>query len=167
MSLESFALLAEIVAAIGVIVSLVYLSFQLKQNNDLATGTAQRELMNSFQEVLDRVRTNPTLFQKGLSQFNDLNNAEKLEFHMIFNQFVDHLEQPLRMLEKGLETPDNVKIYGDICMAFLREPGGLEIWEKNRSLYFPLSREYIENRLANDEKNQTPLLELVPWFAPD
>jgi hypothetical protein len=166
-TLETFALWSEIVGAIGVIVSLMYLAFQLKQNNSLATGTAQRELMNSFQETLDRVRTNPVLFQRGLKEFESLTNAEQLEFHMIFNHFVDHLEQPLRMLEKGLETPDNVQVYGDICMSFLREPGGLAIWEKNKPLYFPRSRAYIEARLSDPGDHQAPLSELMPWFAPD
>ena len=167
MTLETFALWSEIVGAMGVIVSLVYLAFQLKQNNTLAAGTAQRELMNSFQENMDRVRTNPVLYQRGLTEFENLTKAEQLEFHMIFNHFIDHLEQPLRMLEKGLETPDNVQVYGDICMAFVREPGGMAIWEKNKSLYFPRSRAYIESRLNDKSEQHQPLSELMPWFAPD
>jgi hypothetical protein len=148
--------IGEFVAALATIATLVYLAIQVRQNNQLgrqnnklALGAAQRELMTTFQVNLDRVARDPLLFQRGLREFESLSSKDKLAFEMVFNQFINHLEQTLRMHVLDLESQDNVDIYGDICLAFVQEPGGLEVWEKTKSLFFPMSREYVEKRLAD------------------
>ncbi len=138
MNWDAIGAVGELAGALAVLITLIYLAVQLRQNTNLASGAAQREVMASFQLNLDRVRTNPQLVQKGLAQFDSLSLAEQLEFTMIINQFVNHLEQPLRMLNRGLETQDTVDVYGDICMALLQESGGLELWERTKPLFFRL-----------------------------
>ena len=66
-----------------------------------------------------------------------------------------------------LESQDNVDIYGDICLAFVQEPGGMEVWEKTKSLFFPMSREYVENRLADGSSLPPRAADTIPWFAPE
>jgi hypothetical protein len=167
MNWEIAVAVAEIAGAIAVVVTLLYLTFQLRQNNNLASGAAQRELMTGFQENLDRIRSAPKLFQHGLRDFENLPNVDQLEFQMIFNHFVDHLEVVLRMAERGLETQDNVNIYGDICLAFLQEPGGMKIWEKCKPLFFTLSREYVEGRLADKSTLPPRIGDSMAWWTPD
>ena len=84
---------------------------------------------------------------------------------MIFNQWINHLEQTLRMLGRGLETQDNVDMYGNICPVWILEPGGLRIWELNRKYYFPLPREYLESRLVDPETLPPRVREFAPWFV--
>jgi len=155
----------EFFGALLLFASLVYVGVQVRQNTNLASGTAQREVMASFQLNLDRIRTNPQLVQKGLAQFDSLSHAEQLEFTMIINQFVNHLEQPLRMLNRGLETQDTVDVYGDICMAILQEPGGLELWERTKPLFFPLARQYVEERFKNPGTLPPPISKELPWWG--
>ncbi len=167
MTIQDLGSLGEFVAAIATVSTLVYLAVQLKQSTGLAKATAQRDVMNSFQANLDQVRTDPRLWQMGLHDFNSLTNAEKLEFQMIFNRFVNHLEQPLRMLDQSLETQDNVDIYGDICLSIVQEPGAMQLWEKTAPLFFPLSRAYVEKRLADPDTLPPKIGDLWPWSAPD
>jgi hypothetical protein len=69
------------------------------------------------------------------------------------------------MLGRGLETQDNVDMYGNICPVWILEPGGLRIWELNRKYYFPLPREYLESRLADPETLPPRVREFSPWFV--
>ena len=165
MSLAEFANLGEAIGGLAVLVTLVYLAVQVRQNTDLAQGAAQRDLMNSFQANLDRVRRNPQRWQRGLLEFERLSNAEQLEFMLTLNPFVNHLEQVLRMRRR--ETQDNVDIYGDICLSVLQEPGARKVWESTRPLYFPLSREYIERRLSDEAGLPPRISESLPWNLPD
>jgi hypothetical protein len=98
-----------------------------------------------------------------LNGLGELTDSEKFEFGFIFNQFLNQLEQPLRMLERGLETQDNVDMYGDICVAFLQVPGGWDIWEQTREYYFPLSRAYVEARLRDRKSLPPSILEIHSW----
>jgi len=167
MSFQDYGSMAELIAAVATVVTLLYLAVQLRQNTNLASGAAQREVMAPFQLNLDRVRTNPQLVQKGLAQFDSLSLAEQHEFTMVINQFVNHLEQPLRMLNRGLETQDTVDVYGDICMAILQEPGGLELWERTKPLFFPLARQYVEERFKNPGTLPPPISKELPWWGAD
>ena len=167
MNWDALGAVGELVGAIAVVVTLAYLAFQIRQNNNLASGAAQRELMSGFQENLDRVRSDPILFARGLRDFENLSNAEKMEFQLMFNPFINHLELPLRMVKRGLETEDNVDIYGDICLAFVQEPGGMICWEACKPLFFTLSREYVESRLLDKATLPPRIGDSMPWFAPE
>jgi hypothetical protein len=163
-TLEQLYFASQIAAAAAIVASLIFVGVQVKQNTNLAAGETQRELMNGFQAQLERITAEPDLFRRGLSGLHSLSETEKVQFSIIFNQFVNHLELPLRMVNRGLETQDNVDLYGNICVAFLLEPGGLEIWERTRPYYFPLSRGYVESRLANPETLPPRVSEVYPWF---
>ena len=73
----------EFVGSIAVLATLIYLAFQIRQNNNLASGSAQRELMTGFQDNLDRARSAPKLFQYGLRDFENLSNVDQLEFNCV------------------------------------------------------------------------------------
>ena len=167
MDIMELGAIGELVGGVAVLVTLIYLALQVRQNTDLAQGAAQRDLMNAFQANLDRIARDPATFQKGLRRFSTSSNQDRLRFQTAFAPFVNHLEQVLRMRKRGLETQDNVDIYGDICLALFQEPGGREVWEHTKPLFFPMSREYIERRLAKGQDLPRPTSESVPWFAPD
>jgi len=167
LSIQDLGNIGELVAAIATVATLIYLAVQLKQSTGLAQATAQRDLMNSFQANLDRVRSAPEIWHRGLNDFDQLSSVEKTEFQMMFNPFVNHLEQPLRMYERNLETKDNVDVYGDICLSILQEPGAMQLWESTKDIFFPLSRVYIENRLANPDTLPPKVSTLWPWIVVD
>lgn len=167
MSLTDLANLGEAIGGLAVLVTLVYLAVQVRQNTDLAQGAAQRDLMNAFQANLDRIARDPRLWQRGLVEFETLSNAEQLTFMATVNPFVNHLEQVLRMRARGLETQDNLDVYGDICMAIIQEPGARRVWEQTKPLYFPRSREYIERRLLDGAGLPPRASETLPWHVPD
>jgi len=167
MSLADLANLGEAIGGVAVLVTLIYLAFQMRQSADLAQGVAQRDLMNSFQDNLDRVARDPILWQRGVTDFEALSNEDKLLFQLAFNPFINHLEQTLRMRGRGLESQDNVDVYGNICLSLVLEPGVRQLWEQMKPLYFPLSREYIEQRLNDGADSAPRASEVMPWTVPD
>jgi hypothetical protein len=165
MDIMELGAIGELVGGVAVIATLIYLAVQIRQSTALAQGTAQRDLMNSFQLNLDRIARDPGVWHKGLQEFDTASNEECLRFHLAFAPSVNHLEQALRMLSRGLETQDNIDIYGDICLSWLQEPGGRAVWEHTKPLFFPMSRQYIERRLSDRGSLPPPVSESVPWFA--
>ena len=167
MDIMELGAIGELVGGVAVIATLIYLAVQVRQNTDLAQGAAQRDLMNSFQANLDRIARDPVAWHKGLQEFDTSPNPDRLRFHLAFAPFINHLEQALRMLSRGLEAQDNVDIYGDICLSYLQEPGGKAVWEHTKPLFFPISRQYIERRLADPSSLPPRVSESVPWFGSD
>ena len=167
MDIMELGALGELVGGVAVIATLLYLAVQIRQATSVAQGTAEQELMDAVQRISDQIARQPELWQKGLASFVSLRNREQLTFSAMINPWVNVLEQTLRMHGRGLLTQDNVDLYGDICLSFIREPGGREVWERTKPLFFPMSRRYIQRRLDGDVDLPPPVSQLLPWHKVD
>ncbi len=166
MDIMELGAIGELVGGVAVIATLIYLALQIRQNTNLAQGTAQRELMDSFQANIDRVAQDPATWQEGCRSFETLSNEEQLRFAAMFNPWINQLEQVLRMGRRGLEAEDNIENYGNVCLSMVQEPGALEVWNRSKHLFFPMSRDYIETRLENSRDLPPRLSEVLPWWGP-
>ena len=76
MNWEAAGAVGEIVGAVAVLITLVYLAAQIKQSNDLARFSASKELMNQFNGLNRLVTTDATLRQT-LMKTADLSDEER------------------------------------------------------------------------------------------
>ena len=99
MNWEMLAAIGQLVAAIGVIPSLVWLAFQIREQNKerrragINILTAQwSELVKSAQES----REFAVLFLQGVRSFNDLDGPEKIRFTAFFTRSARAALSPIR-----------------------------------------------------------------------
>ncbi len=82
---------AEIVAAVGVIFSLLYLARQIRGSSNTENSRAFESAINSFHlataNLLDT--GNLDLFMKGLADYESLSESETLKFHVLAVHFID------------------------------------------------------------------------------
>ncbi len=93
MTLEDLGNLGEIVAAIGVVVSLIYLGRQIRQNTAHLSQNTQSVQLSALEATVEsgnRVRelliVNPELselYTKGLEGYSQLDRTERLRFGML------------------------------------------------------------------------------------
>ena len=76
MSWEAVGAVGEILGAIAVLVTLVYLATQVKQSNDLARFNASKELVNQFNEINRLVATDASL-RRILAETGELSADER------------------------------------------------------------------------------------------
>ena len=95
MNWEMLSAIGQVVAAVGVIPSLIYLAIQIREQNKerrragINILTAQwSELVKSAQES----REFALLFLKGMHSFNDLDAPDKLRFSAFFTRFTRNCE---------------------------------------------------------------------------
>jgi len=102
MTLEDLGNVGELIGAIGVIVSLVFVGFQI-QRNTKALQTANRE--TSVTRTIETTRylagsEVSELYLSGLSDFHGLPKSEKFQVSMIFlSQVTDWLDQYHKYIE--------------------------------------------------------------------
>jgi len=80
MSIEQVAAFAEILASIGVIISLIYISRQLKQNTDMMQVSASSERVDRDYSIVDPLLNNKDVAEiwvKGGSNLDDLDEADQ------------------------------------------------------------------------------------------
>lgn len=117
MSIQEWAAIAEIVSAIAVIASLVYLAMQIRQNThglqmnlkstelaaferNVETGNRMRELFILNDEVAK-------LYSRGMKSYTELDDSEKMRFGMILSNVFSALQGAyVRQLTYG-NDPEN------------------------------------------------------------
>ena len=97
---------AELVAAVGVIFSLVYLARQIRQSNATDQLTATLSLQSSYNEVGDLFLRDGDVVAKGLVDLDSLDPAGQLKFLVIFHLFFGHVELVHSHERKGMLDPD-------------------------------------------------------------
>lgn len=83
---EAIAALAELGGTLGIVVTLVYLAFQIRQNSRLISTTianADREASNDFSSLLAGNREAVRVFWAGLENRDDLELIDRQQFDAI------------------------------------------------------------------------------------
>ena len=88
MTLEQYAYLAEIIGVIIVVVTLLYLSIQVRQGAHLMRSESRQALLNNQREVLLSYLDNMDLFDRMASQ-QELSRADQRRFAVLWIAFND------------------------------------------------------------------------------
>ena len=108
MNWEAIGVVAEVVAATGVIITLVYVAIQIKQNTASTRTLTQQQLFDSVMEVNCRIADSPDiakLMVKANIDYTTLESEEQIRLNYLFinwftlwhSAFVD---QKARLLDK-------------------------------------------------------------------
>lgn len=159
---------AEILGVVLLVVSLIYVSVQLKQNNQLARAESERDILRDWnQEISKLVQDAPTtqIFQKALVDFDVLTNVEKCMFMVRMANLMNVYISCLRMAEKGMIQDKEVTIFGNVCFSMIITPGGRQWWSVAGPLF--TIRDEIDRRIEREGDSAMNFIDHVPFWAPD
>lgn len=152
-NLESLANLGEIIGAITVVVSLIYLAVQVRQN----TRAQQTE---NFSRALDRVAAiqatlsqDPDvsiIFSKGVSDPSDLTSRERMQFTWTMYELFGAFEF-MFLASKSNEIPEEIWQRWSSAVAWWLTFSGVKTWWEARPIPFSRSfTSYVESLLENN-----------------
>ncbi|MEH6636154.1 MAG: hypothetical protein V7700_11570 [Halioglobus sp.] len=152
MNWDAIAAVAEIVAAIGVIVSLLYLALQTRKNTkELARSnsrqtyadhaTALRPLVESA-ELCD-------LFVKGQESRGSLEVSERYRFDLAMANWLQAVEQAFADHRVGNYPVEFMNSHTNNVPAFLNTPGGTSFWNERKVWFSEAFQEEVENLRQN------------------
>jgi len=149
---------AEIVAAVGVIFSLLYLARQIRGSSNTENSRAFESAINSFHRATANLLDtgNLDLFMKGLADYESLSESETLKFHVLAVHFIDRFEimlqfERLNITDKGHLTG----MFGPIMRDWLNYPGFRTVWDRE-SPYFSVNlRQWHHENIEGKELSAT------------
>ena len=141
MSLEDLGNIGELIGALGVIVSLFYLAYQIRQNTRALHSSCYAQSVEQAWLVNVAVAQDAALARlfSEVASGNALTPAEESRFSAAIDNLFFALENLFRQYERGLldaDTWENVVVNG---LAKLSPP----IWERWRTREGPLSRRLL------------------------
>ena len=143
----------EMLGAIGVIASLLYLARQMRSAAADARRAAAQAVFTKMNTVYESVSANPQLadvFLRGTANLSALSPGEATQFSALLIGFVRSYEELLHYKRGGTVGDwvwESVEL---VVLPTLTTPGGLEWWAKRRSWFTPAFQAHVANVMPGE-----------------
>ena len=147
MKLKKWALIAEIVGAAGVILSLIFVGYQLKANSEILAAQAVFDLRESNSLMSRDMITNAQfaeMISRGYDDYDSLTDVERWRFDFWVEEVLTHRMTAWKFAQQGLIDVEEIDTWQTSTCALLSLPGARKVWAQDRPWLRSDFREDIE-----------------------
>jgi hypothetical protein len=144
MSLVELANLGEFLGGLAVIISLVFVGYQIRQNTRSVRDHSELSLSYKFADLHGRVNENPDLarlFDDAMSDPEGLSNEDVSRFRWFMAEIFCVYDGAYHLYKRGQISEASWRVKISSAKAFLENPILKEWWESRMT---PLSSEFFE-----------------------
>ncbi len=162
MTITELGSIGELIGAILVLVTLIYLAIQLRANNDIAKVSGHRDLIKQFndwyREMEDQALVE--ILIKGSSEFSQLSSQEQLKFDSFLHRYLHICEQAAYM-GRGKFIPQGSYDAFMFAAVAMTSHGAREWWNESKLTYAADFVTMIE-KVREQHPDISPIWELFP-----
>lgn len=146
---------SEVIAAVAVVVSLVYLATQIRQATKIARATTRNAIAESAQALSQDVIENADMAEIFVKHLNgeELNAVEMLRMQGRCYRDMRHWENIYYQVREGLLTEEEWSGFRRNLAALFEIGAYREYWASESDLYSDAFREQIDNLLKKDSED--------------
>jgi hypothetical protein len=165
--LDSLGNIGGFIGGIAVVVTLVYLAVQIRQNTK-ALETASRQAISEGYRESNRLRIDPETgfaWAKGLTSFADLSFSERHLFSTVIIDEALFFQGAFALYESGQLDDSTYNAYLNWFSSIVATPGGSHWWETTaRPIFTPGMIKAVDERRA---KGDLPDIRSLPGLQLD
>jgi len=166
-TIQDWGAIGEIIGAIAVCATLLYLSFQVSEAKKSTKAQVSDNVLTSWSREIRGWGENErvaSIMGKGINDFKALSQPEKLIFHVRADAlFVEYLRQK-ELFEQGVwDWPDR-NIVESVIGSLIISPGGEQWWSEY--LFMSPARHHIESFIEKERDSLKPASDLSWLRAP-
>ena len=153
MTISELGSLGEFVSSIAVIVTLIYLATQLRQNTKAIRAASTQALDQSITgniALWASTQDNAVLMERGLNAHESLSEEEAIHFQTLIAAFFLTMDSSYWSYRNALLPVELWDREQEVIRAWVNRPGGRIAWEQKRSQVSKPFREYVEANLRDD-----------------
>ena len=156
----------EVVGAAGVILTLIYLAFQVRQNTRQMRSEGHQAITDSYSETLGQLLADPALFEtviRGCQDWDSITPFQQSQCHIFYHQHLMHFRVAFQLREKGSIDDDVYRSIEDVQIKFMANPGNRVWWKMvGEGLVEPKLARLINEKLVDADGT-----EAAPWISAD
>jgi hypothetical protein len=159
MSLEDLGNIGEFVAAVAVVVSLIYLAVQIRQNTAQLVQNAEEFRMSFRQQEYGRIidfnsvviasRDVGDLLDRGRTDFDSLDGADRQRWNAYLHSLFRHYEGGYQFMVGGVQEKRVLALH-----YYLKAPSTRKFWRSVRETYEKSFREHVDSLVAEIEAGE-------------
>ena len=119
--------IVELLGAIAVLATLVYLAAQTRQNADAITANTRQAILASDQEFLQAIRDDPEL--ELLRYKSELTDREKIRLYFLYLTFARMRESNWFQYQSGVLDRYTWESYRNSIVVMYSTPNGIKWWD--------------------------------------
>jgi hypothetical protein len=152
LTLEDFGNLGEVIGAIAVVISLVYLAVQIRQNTRMVRASAEQAVFESGIEFDRTLVSDPELtriWHLGRSNPDELTKEEARRFRRLMSMLYRNFENLYFQHQKALVDDHVFAVWREgFFIQFYQQPGVLRWWESYGGFFTEEFRGFVERERA-------------------
>ncbi len=166
MTLSDLASLGSFVSGIAVLVSLIYLALQIRQNTRTQRVTAHQNRQDFAQQFLLKLSEEPTaaVFLRGAAGSPDLTPAEFLQFNALMRYWFLGNSGVIWLRDNGMSDHDSITDIVAVLRNRLRDPGCRAAWEVSKHMFLPSFQALVE-KINAEPQAASDVKEFDVWKA--
>ena len=153
MSLEQLGLIANIVGAIAIVITLVYLAIQIKDNARSSPSAAVTDATTAMQAFYQELGSNPAtskLFLEAVTNPDGLSQQDQFQFVMLMHSCFLGFQRSFFLAREGTLDVALRDSIGTAMHAVSRSPGMHLYWRQRKAYFQPEFVEWVEGLLARE-----------------
>ena len=150
MNLESLGNIGEFIGGLAVIVSLLYLAIQIRQNTKTIRASNYESVLNGLREFHALIAQDGELadiFMRGSADLASLKPQERVRFNMVQYNVFTNFSVAIHLHEQGMIESRLLRVFEDGLISMLDQPGVLAWWMSDDAKQLE-NWDYIERRRA-------------------
>lgn len=153
MSIELLGVIAEIISAIAIIVTLVYLSIQVKDSARASRSAAVTDATTAMQAFYQELGSNPAtskLFLDGLTKPESMSQEMQFQYLMMMHSCFLGFQRSFFLAREGTLDVALRDSIGTAMHAVNHLPGMHLYWRQRKGYFQPEFIEWVESVLAKE-----------------
>lgn len=163
MSWSDWAAIAQIVATLAIVPTLIYLAREVSQAARIAQAESNRESATTYEHFLQLQDSHTRMcFRRGLVEFDELSPDDKMLFHTVVHPLVHQAQGIFKDHELKLIDDDLHESWLTDIAAVLSSPGGRQWWGNAHHLF---AKSYVQALDERVRSSDVHILEILPYYA--
>jgi hypothetical protein len=167
--LELMANYADIAGGLAIIISLLYVGYQIRQGTKVAIAENTRIVLDTY-SYHHFIASNPVIAEilaRGLSNFSILSNAEQRTFHGALHPLLNQMENVHVQYELGYLSKNKFEGWMLSGAALISTPGGSQFWEAESLSLDQDFVDCIEDQVLQQKVGPETMFSLYPFYRMD
>jgi hypothetical protein len=160
------AAIAELLGALGVFLTLIYLAMQIRDNTrSLQAGSLESVLEGPRDRYFLPMASNADMadiFARGLNSLDELDEKETRRFFYMMYEQLFQMQQVMHLRERELIPQVDFDAWLDYTASLLRTPGGAAMWPHCEQVITPTIANLINTELS--QNNAPSFIQRIPIF---
>lgn len=142
MNWDAIGATGEVLGALAVLVTLIYLAAQIRQNTATVATSTYDSLVNEINHINIAIAESDELASivyRGMYDPDSLNDMEGIRFSFVLRAVCNQWLKMFRLYEKGVVSRSEFELYGGEMAQTFNTPGG-KIFRSEHKIYAELFR---------------------------